>query len=87
MRRKSHDNNGLATGAPFIDPPDAVFGSLQEWAAYRAALRTLGLPGLEPFIAQADKIIESLLRLAPCFETCSNFGSSCDPALVLGRRP
>src|SRR4051794_4668983 len=29
-------NNGLATGATFIDPPDAVFGSLQEWAAYTA---------------------------------------------------
>jgi hypothetical protein len=63
MGRKSHDPNGLATGAPFIDPPDPVFGSLQEWAEYRAALRRSGLPGLEPFITQADKIIEGLLRL------------------------
>ena len=61
MGRKTHDNK--ATAAPVIDPPDAVFGSLQEWAAYRAALRRSGLPGLELFIAQADKIIESLLRL------------------------
>jgi len=47
-------------GAPFI-APDALFGSLQEWAAYRAALRRSGLPGLP--VAQSDKIIESLLRL------------------------
>jgi hypothetical protein len=62
-RRKSHETDGLAMASAFIDPPDPVFGSLQEWAAYRAALRRSGLPGLEPFIAQADKIIESLLRL------------------------
>ena len=50
----------------FIDPPDPVYGSLDEWLTYRAELQNLAhLPGIDDFVAEADEIIEGLLRANP----------------------
>jgi hypothetical protein len=44
----------------FIDPP--YYGTLQEWIAYRDDLRRWNLPGLKPFIREADANIRRLVR-------------------------
>jgi hypothetical protein len=44
-----------------IDPP-GPYASLQEWLAYRDDLRRSNLPGLAPFIREADA---NIARLSP----------------------
>jgi hypothetical protein len=41
-----------------IDPP--YWGDLQEWVRYRDELAQSGLPGLKPFLDEADDVIASL---------------------------
>jgi hypothetical protein len=49
----------------FIDPPDPIYGSLEEWLAYRADLQALAhLPGIQTFFDEADEIIARLLQPA-----------------------
>ena len=42
----------------FIDPPYG--GDLAEWIEYRADLLHMDVPGLEPFIRQANRYIRRL---------------------------
>jgi hypothetical protein len=42
-----------------IDPP-GLYASLQEWLDYRDDLRRSNLPGLKPFIREADANIARL---------------------------
>lgn len=45
----------------FVDPP-GPYASLQEWLDYRGDLRRLDVPGLAPFIREADANIARLRR-------------------------
>ena len=44
----------------FIDPPYG--GSMSDWIAYRDDLLRSNLPGVEVFIAEADRMIARLRR-------------------------
>jgi hypothetical protein len=49
----------------FIDPPDPHYGTLDEWLAYREDLRRMTVPGLKPFLDEADDVIARLNTDAP----------------------
>ena len=43
----------------FIDPP-GPYASLDEWLTYREGLRRMTVPGLKPFLDEADEVIAHL---------------------------
>jgi hypothetical protein len=43
----------------FIDPP-GPYASLDEWLTYREGLRRMTVPGLKPFLDEADEAIAHL---------------------------
>jgi hypothetical protein len=44
-----------------IDPP-GPYAPLEEWIEYREGLRRMNVPGLAPFIRQAEAMIARLRR-------------------------
>ena len=60
VERKMRPTTFVGTPAALIDPPSELYSSLDEWLQYRDDLRQSGIPGIAPFIREADVVIARL---------------------------